>query len=139
MIYSINRIMLADDDEDDRMIFKQALNEVHPHAELLTAVDGEVLMTALADNANPLPQLIFLDLNMPCKSGMECLQEIRANSMYNAIPVIIYSTSANVFDKEKAKSLGANLYIQKALYPQLISTLTSILSSNDSLLRMPLA
>ncbi len=72
---SIQSILLADDDEDDRMLFEDALNQVKSKVRLSTAEDGHMLLEMLKNR--PLPDVIFLDLNMPGKNGFECLQEIR--------------------------------------------------------------
>jgi CheY-like chemotaxis protein len=70
-------VLLADDDEDDRLIFKDALEEVKVKTRVTIVNDGVQLMDYLLQADNELPSIIFLDLNMPGKSGMECLQDIR--------------------------------------------------------------
>jgi CheY-like chemotaxis protein len=75
---NLSRIVLADDDEDDRQFFEEALSDVHPNAVLTTAKDGEELIFILKNYHTP--ELIFLDLNMPRKNGIECLREIRSNT-----------------------------------------------------------
>lgn len=105
--------MLADDDEDDRLFFKEAFEEVKIRYDISTFSDGEQLMEHLNNNENPLPDIIFLDLNMPRKSGMECLKEIRANDRLKRISVAIYSTSSNEQDIEDTFVAGANVYIRK--------------------------
>src|SRR5438552_1600860 len=70
-------VVLADDDADDRELFMEAMNEVVPHIHVDTAQDGEQLLIMLDNPGQRIPDLIFLDLNMPCKSETECLQEIR--------------------------------------------------------------
>ncbi len=106
-------IMLADDDEDDRLFFKEAFEEVKIKYDISTFSDGEQLMEHLNKSDNPLPDIIFLDLNMPRKSGMECLKEIRANDRLKKISVAIYSTSSNEQDIEDTFVAGANVYIRK--------------------------
>ena len=59
------------------------------------------------------PDLVFLDLNMPCKNGVECLEEIRAVKSFKNLPVIIYSTTANATQVDASYSKGASLYLQK--------------------------
>jgi CheY-like chemotaxis protein len=102
-------IILADDDRDDRDLFEEAAASAGASAKL--ASNGTELMQMLATGS--LPDLIFLDLNMPEKSGKECLQEIRANDVYRYIPVIIYSTSSSRKDIDDTRALGANLYLVK--------------------------
>lgn len=118
-------IMLADDDEDDRLFFKEAFEEVKINYEISAFNDGEQLMEHLYDDANPLPDIIFLDLNMPRKSGIECLKEIRANERLKKISVAIYSTSSSEQDIEDTFVSGANVYIKK---PNDFNMLKKILS-----------
>ena len=72
-----------------------------------------------------LPNVLFLDLNMPRKSGMECLKEIKENSIFNDIAIAIYSTSASEEDIENTFVMGANIYIKK---PSDFKTLKKVLS-----------
>ncbi|HEY0744822.1 MAG TPA: response regulator [Chryseosolibacter sp.] len=106
-----SRILLADDDADDRELFEEALSDIHPNAVLTTAQDGEELMFIL--NNYHKPDLLFLDLNMPRKNGKECLHEIATNPELKNIPIIIYSTSVNPIDIEETFSLGAKLFFRK--------------------------
>jgi len=105
--------MLADDDEDDRLFFKEAFEEVKIKYDISTFNDGEQLMQYLNQHGNPLPDIIFLDLNMPRKSGMECLREIRQDDRLKRISVAIYSTSSSEQDIEDTFVAGANVYIKK--------------------------
>src|SRR5215203_94230 len=89
------KILLADDDEDDCMFFKEALDELSLPVSLNTVGDGVELMDFLKSNLINLPHVLFLDLNMPRKTGFECLSEIKQNEKLKQLPVIIYSTSAN--------------------------------------------
>ena len=107
------RILLADDDEDDRTFFREALGELKVPTVLHAVNDGIQLMKELSSDVRLLPNFIFLDLNMPGKSGMECLREIRSMNHLRATPVIIFSTSSNYRDIEETFQQGANLYIQK--------------------------
>lgn len=107
------RILLADDDEADRLLFKEAISELKIKTVVQSVNDGVDLMEALAVENQPLPQLLFLDLNMPRKDGMECLREIRANEKYNDISIAIFSTSGADDDMEETFLNGANVYIHK--------------------------
>lgn len=118
-------IILADDDEDDRQIFKDAFNEIKMKTVVFTVNDGVQLMNHLNSMSGVLPHLLFLDLNMPFKSGMECLKEIKGNERLKNISVVIYSTSASEEDIEQTFIKGANVYIKK---PDDFSTLKKILS-----------
>lgn len=132
MLTDANRrktIFLSDDDSDDCSLFTEALNEVQSGASLTIATDGVRLMQALDDAAETQPEVIFLDLNMPRKNGFECLEEIRKSPKFNAIPVVIFSTSTNADVVDRTFRQGANLYVTKpASYSLLKKTLAFVLS-----------
>ena len=110
----MKKIFLANDDADDREFFADALKEVSVQTELTTANDGNELMTALEGVSEPPPpHVIFLDLNMPRKSGYECLEEIRQNPKLKEIPVVIFSTTDNNEVVDRTYNQGANLYVRK--------------------------
>ena len=73
------RILLADDDMDDRYVFELAIKELSKEILLSSVVDGEKLMAFLIDDSNQLPDILFLDINMPRKNGLDCLVEIKQN------------------------------------------------------------
>lgn len=125
MLHTHLHIMLADDDEDDRLFFTEAFEEVKIKYTLTTFNDGASLMNHLVVKENPLPDIIFLDLNMPRKSGMECLKEIRNSERLKNISVAIYSTSSSDHDVEQTFISGANVYIKK---PSDFTELKKILS-----------
>jgi CheY-like chemotaxis protein len=117
-------ILLADDDADDRLFFKEAFEELNIKTKVTLVKDGVELMNYLNANGNELPHLLFLDLNMPRKTGMECLLEIRQNDILRDIIIAIYSTSSSEEDIEDAFVKGANVYIKK---PSDFSVLKKIL------------
>ncbi|WP_026968720.1 response regulator [Algoriphagus terrigena] len=106
-------ILLADDDPDDRMFFEDALDELLIRATLHTVSNGVELMKFLENNAHQLPSVLFLDLNMPSKSGAECLSEIKNHEKFSQVPIIIYSTSANPDVMELLYNMGAQYYVRK--------------------------
>lgn len=106
-------IMLADDDEDDRLFFTDAFEELKMNTKVSTFDDGEELMEYLNKEDVILPNVLFLDLNMPKKNGITCLNEIKANDKFSDIAIAIYSTSASEEDIEETFVLGANIYIKK--------------------------
>ncbi len=106
-------ILLADDDKDDCLFFNDAIREFIPSTNLTMVHDGEQLMQLLINETTQLPDVLFLDLNMPCKNGFECLAEIKHNKQLKHLPVVIYSTSGwndkiNILFKT-----GADVYIRK--------------------------
>ena len=106
-------VLLADDDADDRELFALAAEQIAPHIRVNTCRNGLELMNTLTDESKPLPDILFLDLNMPLKNGQECLQEIRGNKRLRRLPVIIYSTSASREYVDQTYSHGANYYLPK--------------------------
>jgi CheY-like chemotaxis protein len=105
MITTIKYIVFADDDAEDVDLFKTALNETCPRNELAVVENGEKLLELL--DRVPLPDAIVIDLNMPCKSGKQCLLAIRAKKQFNRTPVIILSTSNLQTDMQYCLSKGA--------------------------------
>jgi CheY-like chemotaxis protein len=106
-------ILLADDDTDDCIFFKEALDELLLSTHLTVVNDGEQLMQLLINETNEFPDVLFLDLNMPRKNGFECLSEIKLSKKLNQLPVIIFSTS---FEQEVVNQLyqnGAQYFIRK--------------------------
>ncbi|HZV70843.1 MAG TPA: response regulator [Saprospiraceae bacterium] len=106
-------IILADDDETDRLIFKEAFEELKIKTIVQTVNNGMQLLSLLSKKDTQLPHLLFLDLNMPRKNGIECLKEIRGNPRFKAISIAIYSTAASEKDMEETFRNGANVYIKK--------------------------
>lgn len=117
------RIMLADDDHDDTFLFQEALEQIPLETDLSIAENGVELLQILKDTDNR-PDIIFLDMNMPVKNGLECLEEIRGTARYEQVPIVILSTSVSQHLWESAYHNGANLYIQK---PNSFNSLIEIL------------
>lgn len=88
-------IILADDDEDDRLFFTDAFEEIKINTKVQTYKDGVELMDYLNREDAILPQVLFLDLNMPKKNGIECLHEIKQNEKFKDLAIAIYSTSSS--------------------------------------------
>lgn len=106
-------LLLADDDMDDCFFFKEALDDLYISAKLITVNDGDQLMKLLSAKNTLLPDVLFLDLNMPRKSGFECLQEIKVIDKLINLPVIIFSTSLDTDVVNSLYEEGANYYIRK--------------------------
>jgi CheY-like chemotaxis protein len=125
------RVLLADDDEDDRKLLRRAIENVRVDVALHNLDNGEKLMEYLSGCNGNVPDLIFLDLNMPKKNGMDCLIEIRAHKKFNNTAIAIYSTSSVEKDMDSTFSAGANIYITKPdNYETLKKIVADILSIN---------
>jgi len=121
-------IFLADDDADDCMLFEDALREVSTTTELTMANDGVELMNLMETTVPPPPDVIFLDLNMPRKNGFECLEQIRRTKAWDAIPVVIFSTTGQEEMVRKVHEQGANFFIRKpGSFPKLKQAIKQIL------------
>ena len=114
------RILIADDDEEDRMLTEEALEENQLSDQLYFVEDGAEAMDYLQHKgkytdkkAYPLPELILLDLNMPKKDGREVLAEIKQDPNLKGIPVVVLTTSSAEEDIEKMYDLGVNSFITK--------------------------
>ncbi len=125
-------ILMADDDEDDRLNTMEAFREHHLANDFRTVNDGEELMEFLHRRGRyqdaPRPGLILLDLNMPRKDGREALREIKNDPALRQIPVVVLTTSREEEDILKTYDLGANSFISKPVgfesLVQLVTTMT---------------
>ena len=127
----IIRILLADDDKDDRTDFIEAFETLKIATTVETVKNGIELMKYLNEPSATLPHLLFLDLNMPKKSGLECLIEIKKNERLKNLTVVIYSTSSSEKDMEDTFLNGANVYIKKPAHLTMLKkTLQHVLTIN---------
>jgi CheY-like chemotaxis protein len=113
-------ILMADDDPDDRLLAKKALDDYRMSNKIRFVEDGEELMDYLRQKGRysepdtaPEPGLILLDLNMPKKDGREALAEIKSDPQLRHIPVVILTTSKAEEDIFRSYDLGVNSYITK--------------------------
>lgn len=107
-----NYVLLAEDDDDDCNLFEEAFAELNLALELKMVRNGGELLQFL-EKSHKLPQLIFLDINMPVKNGFQCLEEMKQNNLVKHIPVIIYSTTYHNEDVNHAYQNGAYYYVRK--------------------------
>lgn len=112
-------ILMADDDEDDRDLARDALEGTRLGERMEFVIDGQDLIDYLRHDgpylhsSTPRPSIILLDLNMPRKDGREALAELKADQSLRTIPVVILTTSSDEVDVQNAYDLGASSYITK--------------------------
>lgn len=116
-------ILIVDDDLDDAAFLAEGISRLMNAYKVFNATDGAQCMRFL--KTNNAPELIFLDLQMPMRSGIECLKAIREIPALNKTPVIIYSTSHNLRDIDRCYKLGANFYMVK---PVTLTALVDLLN-----------
>src|SRR5262245_25049464 len=119
---SPHTIVMADDDEDDRVLVKNAFDESRLSGEIHFVGDGEELLDYLhrrgkyqSLRGTPLPHLMLLDLNMPRKDGREALREIKSDPVLRAIPIVVLTTSRDEGDIHRSYQLGVNSFIVKPM------------------------
>lgn len=103
-------VMIAEDDDDDFFIFSVAISETAFTVILRRAEDGELLMKLLQEQ---IPDVLFLDLLMPCKDGRQCLLEIRSDRRYDSLPIIVYTALEDLETVEYCYRQGSNLFTIK--------------------------
>jgi len=108
----MNKIFLIDDDEDDQFMFKEVIESINPTLQCETATNGKIALDKLKVSAS-LPDIIFLDLNMPVMNGLEFLIQIKKEKVLSKIPVCIFTTSSILRDKELIKEFGAQFFLTK--------------------------
>ncbi len=127
-------ILMAEDDPDDRLLSKEALQEAHLANDMRFVIDGEDLMDYLYQRGRycedpekcPRPGLILLDLNMPKKDGREALEEIKADPNLRCIPVVVLTTSKAEEDILRSYELGVSGYVTK---PVTLSGLITVMET----------
>ncbi len=129
-------ILLAD--EDDNFLFIEALKELPITTNLTILENGEHVINHFIDNHNKLPAILFLDYNMPCKNGLECLTtEIKSIIQNQNLPVIITSTFISDITIDILYQKGAYYYMRKTNFSELVGNLLkiSILIQEDRFFR----
>jgi CheY-like chemotaxis protein len=109
--FNIKNILLAEDDDDDFDLFNSAILSINSSIEILRTKNG-VMCTSLLETSIK-PDIIILDLNMPFKNGISCLQEIKNKPQFNSSKVIIYSTSGHKREIDMCYNYGADFYLVK--------------------------
>jgi CheY-like chemotaxis protein len=129
MDFKNKHIMVIDDDDDDRKLFCRALGQVSDIS-CLRASNGKEALDYLANPDNSVPEVIFLDINMPVMTGWEFLTKIKQNQRMRDVPVIIFSTSSNKRDINIAYDLGAESYCVKPDEPEDLKKMLGLVTSN---------
>jgi CheY-like chemotaxis protein len=119
--YDPTHVLMAEDDDEDYYIFSLAIKELSFTVVLTRAENGDILLKLLEEKH---PDILFLDLLMPCRDGRQCIKEIRANNKYDSIPIIVYTSLSDLKDVEFCYREGSNLY---AIKPATLTELKSIL------------
>jgi len=108
---TVTNVVFVDDDADEFYLFNEAIEQAELAVKMRRAKDGNDLIKYLHENE--LPDVIFMDLNMPYKDGVETLTELKSNGNFKEIPVIIFSTSRNANQINTCFDKGANMYVVK--------------------------
>ncbi len=123
-------IIIVDDDADDQEIIRDAFIAAGSRAEFICLENSDALLHYINEAGRQPPSLIMLDLNMPGKDGRDALKEIKMDSAFNSIPVVVFTTSSSPRDKEMSYVLGANCFITK---PDTFKKLTELASAISTL------
>ena len=121
-------IVLADDDLDEQFLFEKAIKGLPVATNVKIVSDGKELMEYLLQTRVNPPDVIFLDIMMPCKNGIECLQEIKSHIRLKEIPVIMYSNSVSEDYITKAYEYGASWFLPKGEYFELAESISRLLA-----------
>ena len=119
-------VLLADDDEDDCFFFSKILEGFNIHTNLTVVDNGKKLMEYLRKTV-VLPDVLFLDINMPFKNGRECVTAIKADTTLCNLPIIIYSTSLYDHGVDQLYQMGAWYYLRKSSLEELAVKLRHVL------------
>jgi CheY-like chemotaxis protein len=126
--HALRVILLADDDEDDRMFFETAFSFIISNLELETVASGQQVLQYLEAYPGRLPSLIILDYNMPRLNGPDVIRAVYKHPNYLNIPIVIFSTSASDYVvKECLKEGAIKCFVKPSNMQQLISTTKEIL------------
>lgn len=126
-------LFIVDDDIDDQDLFIEAVNEVDTSIQCMSASSCEEALDLLKNKKVSLPDIIFLDLNMPRLNGKQCLAELKKQAHLRHIPVIIYSTSSERRDIEETTRLGAAHFLTKPnKFEELCKALSFVVSKDWS-------
>lgn len=109
----VKKVVLTDDDRDDASLFREALLEVNNRIDFEYFEGGKEAIQHLNAKEHEIPDVIFLDINMPVISGWHCLEEFKRSQQLKNVPIYIYTTSSHKKEKERAMQMGATGFITK--------------------------
>jgi CheY-like chemotaxis protein len=129
VLQRIKHVFLVDDDEDDQLFFVEAIQEIDSSIHCSIAENGRKALNRLRALVE-LPDLIFLDINMPELNGFDCLKELKKCPRLQTIPVIMLSTSVSSKDIKYSEDLGAEMFFTKpSSYTNLCDILKKVFNS----------
>jgi CheY-like chemotaxis protein len=123
-------ILSIDDDDEDRELLREAISLIDRTIICIQLTDGVDALNYL-DSDLELPDLIFLDINMPRMNGIACLEHIRSNPKFDSTKVIIFSTSRDILDLEKVKILGSEFITKPNSFSDLITLLRNVIGQRE--------
>lgn len=123
----IQHVLMAEDDDEDFDLLTDAINELSIEVSLTRAENGDVLMKMLH---REIPDMLFLDILMPCRDGKDCLREIRADKKFDNLPIIVYTSLKDIETEEFCYRKGTHLLVYK---PHSFSELTGVVQRIFSL------
>jgi CheY-like chemotaxis protein len=124
------RIMLVEDSEGDVYIFQRAIRDAKILNDVLVFRDGKAALEHLMDQENPLPGIVFLDINMPMVSGFDVLKQLKAEPRLARIPVVMLTISQEEEDIIRSYDYGAVSFVTKTVRPE---NLLDIVSASPGL------
>jgi CheY-like chemotaxis protein len=126
-------ILVVDDDNDDVLLFREAIKEIDGSCDCMIASNGEEALKVL-EVSDRRPDIIFMDLNMPRMNGKQCLVELKKNPDLAEIPITIYSTSKLEREIQEIYHLGATSFFTKpSNFNELVEAIAHTLSSNTAI------
>src|ERR1044072_5760822 len=127
--------LFVDDDAEELVILSDVFNDIHADITIRYAANGEEALVLVNRDfeSGIIPSLIILDLNMPRMNGSQTLESLKSSERFKHIPVIIYSTSLNAFEKDQCISKGAHSYLTKPIsYAETLDTINYFLKVASS-------
>jgi CheY-like chemotaxis protein len=121
-------VLIADDDKDDYELIEDAIKTLQLRIVVTRADNGEILMKLIHEK---IPDVLLLDLVLPCKDGKACLREIRSDKKFDDLPIIVYTSLRDLDSIEFCFRSGTNMYVFKPdTYSQIVESIQKIFSIN---------